>query len=344
MLESSGTVQWAGRKAAVTLPEHVDVSNAGQIREDLLSAINRGATALIADMTATVSCDHAGADAVVRVYQLAAVHGAELRLVVTAPIVSRGLSIARWTGWCPSTRRWKLPWRPAHRRRCLPGRPTGAGRESMAIRRRLAPGRQHARFRQPVQRTAASQKSSRACWGNWSTHSPTGSRWRTTAACSFWPADSWKAIFGYDQAELLGSPCRMPHPRGLSGRLPRPPGRLCAGTGAPADGRGAARRAPQGREPRSRPRSASARSRPRPATSPSAAIASRAPLSRASIVYREVIRTATPPAPSRAPSNGTVGYQNCVNALACSVVCRVTAWLIVVSSWSVRSSRLLART
>ena len=49
-------------------------------------------------------------------------------------------------------------------------------------------------------------------------------------------------------------------------------------------------------------------------------------------------------APGRAPSNGTVGYQNCLNALAGSVACRVTAWLIVVSSWSVRSSRLLART
>jgi hypothetical protein len=30
--------------------------------------------------------------------------------------------------------------------------------------------------------------------------------------------------------------------------------------------------------------------------------------------------------------------------LAGSAACRVTAWLIVVSSWSVRSSRLLART
>jgi hypothetical protein len=49
-------------------------------------------------------------------------------------------------------------------------------------------------------------------------------------------------------------------------------------------------------------------------------------------------------APVRAPSKGIVGYQNCLNALACSAACRVTAWLIVVSSWSVRSSRLLART
>jgi hypothetical protein len=43
-------------------------------------------------------------------------------------------------------------------------------------------------------------------------------------------------------------------------------------------------------------------------------------------------------------ANGTVGYQNCLNALAGSAACMVTAWLIVVSSWSVRSSRLLART
>jgi hypothetical protein len=44
------------------------------------------------------------------------------------------------------------------------------------------------------------------------------------------------------------------------------------------------------------------------------------------------------------PSNGTAGYQKCLNAVTWSVVCRVMPWLIVVSSWSVRSSRLLART
>lgn len=58
-----------------------------------LSVINHGAAALIADMTATVSCDHAGADAVVRAYQRAVVNGIQLRLVVTAQIVRRVLSI-----------------------------------------------------------------------------------------------------------------------------------------------------------------------------------------------------------------------------------------------------------
>ena len=53
----------------------------------------RGAAALIADMTATLSCDHSGADAVVRAYQRALVSGAQLRLVVTAPAVRRALSV-----------------------------------------------------------------------------------------------------------------------------------------------------------------------------------------------------------------------------------------------------------
>ena len=86
-------MRWTGQRAVVTLPEHIDVTNAGQIREELLSVINRGATELVADMTATVSCDHAGADAVARAYQRAAASGTQLRLVVPAPVVRRVLGI-----------------------------------------------------------------------------------------------------------------------------------------------------------------------------------------------------------------------------------------------------------
>ncbi len=43
----------------------IDVPNAGPIPEEPLSVINRGAEALTADLTATISCDHAGADALV---------------------------------------------------------------------------------------------------------------------------------------------------------------------------------------------------------------------------------------------------------------------------------------
>jgi anti-anti-sigma factor len=86
-------VEWAGGQAVVTLPEHIGISNAGQVREELLSVINRGATTLIADMTATVTCDHSGAEAVVRAWQRAAASGTELRLVVTAQIVARMLGL-----------------------------------------------------------------------------------------------------------------------------------------------------------------------------------------------------------------------------------------------------------
>ena len=86
-------VRWMGRQAVVALPEHIDVSNASQIREELLWVINRGAATLIADMTATLSCDHSGADAVMRAYQRALASGTQLRLVVTAPIVRRVLGI-----------------------------------------------------------------------------------------------------------------------------------------------------------------------------------------------------------------------------------------------------------
>jgi anti-anti-sigma factor len=93
MVEDFYPVEWAGQQAVVALPEHIGIANAGRVREELLSVINRGAQVLIADMTATISCDHVGADAVIRAWQRAAGSGTELRLVVTAKIVSRVLDL-----------------------------------------------------------------------------------------------------------------------------------------------------------------------------------------------------------------------------------------------------------
>lgn len=84
-------VQWVGRQAVATLPEHIDASNSGEIREELLRLINRGAAILVVDMSATISCDHGGADALLRAYHRAAGNGAQLRLVVNAAIVRRVL-------------------------------------------------------------------------------------------------------------------------------------------------------------------------------------------------------------------------------------------------------------
>jgi len=92
MAEGMEPVAWADQQAVVAFPEHVDVSNAVQIREQLLAAFDRGAAVVIADMSATVRCDHAGIDAVARAYQQAAVRRADLRLVATAPAVRRLLT------------------------------------------------------------------------------------------------------------------------------------------------------------------------------------------------------------------------------------------------------------
>jgi anti-anti-sigma factor len=87
-------VLWTGQRAVVVLPEHIDLSNSADIRGELLSVINRGATALIADMSATVSCDNSGADAVARAYRRAFSNGTDLRLVVVSPIVRRVISVS----------------------------------------------------------------------------------------------------------------------------------------------------------------------------------------------------------------------------------------------------------
>ena len=80
-------VQWTGRQALVALPEHISASNAGPIHDQLLTLVSGGAAVLIADMTATVSCDQSGADVLVSACQRASVNGAQLRLVVTGNII-----------------------------------------------------------------------------------------------------------------------------------------------------------------------------------------------------------------------------------------------------------------
>jgi len=64
-------VRWSGRQAVAVLPGQVGFSNADPIGEQLLAVIDRGAARLIVDMTATLSCDHAGAEALARVHQRA---------------------------------------------------------------------------------------------------------------------------------------------------------------------------------------------------------------------------------------------------------------------------------
>jgi anti-anti-sigma factor len=89
MAKGREPVAWAGRRAVVVFPEHVDASNATQIREQLLAVFDDGAALVIADMSATATCDHVGVDAVSVAYQQATIRRAELRLVAAAPAVRR---------------------------------------------------------------------------------------------------------------------------------------------------------------------------------------------------------------------------------------------------------------
>ena len=93
MPDETYPVQWAGRQAVVTLPQHIDHANADQIREQLLWIINRGAAVLIADLTGTLSCDFSGADALARAHHRAVANGTDLRLAVTADVIRRVITV-----------------------------------------------------------------------------------------------------------------------------------------------------------------------------------------------------------------------------------------------------------
>ncbi|HEY2692368.1 MAG TPA: STAS domain-containing protein [Streptosporangiaceae bacterium] len=86
-------VLWLGRVAVVSLPVEIDLSNADQIREDLLSVVNRGAATLIVDMSGTTFCDSAGVNALVRTLTRATASGTGMRLVVSSHPVRRVLDI-----------------------------------------------------------------------------------------------------------------------------------------------------------------------------------------------------------------------------------------------------------
>lgn len=84
---------WDGRVAVATLPEELDVTNADETREQLLTIINQGATVLVADMTRTTFCDSAGVTALVRAFRRATEGGTKFRLAVSRPAVLRVLEI-----------------------------------------------------------------------------------------------------------------------------------------------------------------------------------------------------------------------------------------------------------
>ena len=86
-------VVWVGRVAVVRLPAEVDISNAGQVRQELAAVVAQDASLVIADMSATTFCDSAGVTALVRAVRKANAGGAGLRVAASAPAVTRVLAI-----------------------------------------------------------------------------------------------------------------------------------------------------------------------------------------------------------------------------------------------------------
>jgi anti-sigma B factor antagonist len=70
--------------AVITMPAEIDMTNADQVRQALLSAVERQVAVLIVDMSRTRFCDSAGVQAVIAAYRRAAMTGTQLRLVATA--------------------------------------------------------------------------------------------------------------------------------------------------------------------------------------------------------------------------------------------------------------------
>jgi anti-anti-sigma factor len=77
----------------VALPAEIDMANAGEVGQQLGSAVAAGAGTVIADMTATTFCDSSGIGMLVRAHKQAAANRAELRLVVPAAAVLRSLTL-----------------------------------------------------------------------------------------------------------------------------------------------------------------------------------------------------------------------------------------------------------
>lgn len=73
----------------ISLPAEVDIANAGQVRADLLAAIDRGHQVVVADMSRTSFCDCAGVTALLAAGHYAARRGARLRVVARSRPVLR---------------------------------------------------------------------------------------------------------------------------------------------------------------------------------------------------------------------------------------------------------------
>ena len=75
------------------MPAEIDATNAADVRETLLWALNGPAHTLAIDMSATIFCDVSGVRAIERAYRRARAGGTRLRLLAPDPGVRRILHL-----------------------------------------------------------------------------------------------------------------------------------------------------------------------------------------------------------------------------------------------------------
>jgi anti-anti-sigma factor len=77
----------------VRLPDEIDITNAGQVGEQLSEAFGPGVTMVIADLTDTIFCDSSGVRNLMAAHDKAVQSDAELRLAVPSGSVLRVLQL-----------------------------------------------------------------------------------------------------------------------------------------------------------------------------------------------------------------------------------------------------------
>lgn len=87
MTEHGLMVRWVGSVAIAAVPAEVDLTNAQEILESLLSVVDDRPSMLVVDMTQAEFCDSAGAATLVQVQRTAAVARIPLQLAASGPVM-----------------------------------------------------------------------------------------------------------------------------------------------------------------------------------------------------------------------------------------------------------------
>jgi anti-anti-sigma factor len=82
-------VRWSGRHAIVAMPDEIDLTNSGDLNEQLAGVIAESPETVTVDLTTTTFCDSAGINVLARAHELATASGAELRIALGHSPVAR---------------------------------------------------------------------------------------------------------------------------------------------------------------------------------------------------------------------------------------------------------------